>query len=696
MRILMIIGITQYDVLNYFARELGTGFEKQGCTVEYLERITESEVKRIKSLKFDFAVSFNGIGMTGAGKKQILNDENTIVWNFLVDHPPILMERLERFSYNSIVSFVDNNHVVFAEKNLKNLEYITFMPHGGSEWEEKVPYEARQYDVVFAGSYFMPGIYEGILERFDDDIKSLMLSIVHKLHKGTDTYENLVQETFEACGVEFDEQDLITTLRANDYLDKYARNINRVSMLEELAQNQIHVHIWGNGWEYYANKYPEYLHFHPSQSYEEMLQTMANAKIVLNNLPLFRDGSHERVFSAMLCGAVCFTEASEYFRKEFVDNEDIIFFDYVNLHQLSQKVKIILDDPLLGKAIAENGYQKAKASHTWEHRAEAMLPILCQIKQAQQERQQQEQWVRVEEQNCYAADYNNVMQLVQRVDEMTLFEKMKHYYCALQIDDREYQAKLEDAYGRFPYWGKLSYEKKEYESQQQRAHLLKANMQDFNWLYDQLGDTTSRRALCKLLEYWIEWGSVYLASIKERRYVQFFDLDIISGVKDEVFVDVGTYCGETVFDYITYYPAYQKVYCYEKEQAYMPALQEKASRYENVIVRNCLVGDKSDMDAACMDSEVSCVTLDEDIQEAITFLKVDAEGAEENVLKGARNHIIHDMPKLAVAVYYSNDAIIKIPRLIHEINPNYKFYLRYYGGEVCPNRMILYAVPQER
>ncbi|MDD7177491.1 MAG: FkbM family methyltransferase, partial [Lachnospiraceae bacterium] len=84
---------------------------------------------------------------------------------------------------------------------------------------------------------------------------------------------------------------------------------------------------------------------------------------------------------------------------------------------------------------------------------------------------------------------------------------------------------------------------------------------------------------------------------------------------------------------------------------------------------------------------------DEDIVETISLLKMDIEGAEYQALLGAKNHIQNDHPVLAISVYHSNEDLLRIPRLIHDICPDYRFYLRYNGGTIYPSEYVLIAVP---
>ena len=59
-----------------------------------------------------------------------------------------------------------------------------------------------------------------------------------------------------------------------------------------------------------------------------------------------------------------------------------------------------------------------------------------------------------------------------------------------------------------------------------------------------------------------------------------------------------------------------------------------------------------------------------------TYIKIDVEGGEAQVLKGARTVINKHRPKMIVSLYHRREDMFEIPLLIESFNPRYKFYLR--------------------
>ena len=75
----------------------------------------------------------------------------------------------------------------------------------------------------------------------------------------------------------------------------------------------------------------------------------------------------------------------------------------------------------------------------------------------------------------------------------------------------------------------------------------------------------------------------------------------------------------------------------------------------------------------------------------IDYIKYDVEGAETEALLGSRAIIQRDTPALLVSAYHRSADLFRLPLLVHELNPDYKLYLRRMAG-VPAWDINLYAV----
>lgn len=83
--------------------------------------------------------------------------------------------------------------------------------------------------------------------------------------------------------------------------------------------------------------------------------------------------------------------------------------------------------------------------------------------------------------------------------------------------------------------------------------------------------------------------------------------------------------------------------------------------------------------------------LDNMVNDDITFIKMDIEGAEYKALLGSEKTIKKNKPKLAICVYHKPEDIIKLPSLILQYVPDYKFFIRHYS--TTQDDTVLYALP---
>ena len=68
-----------------------------------------------------------------------------------------------------------------------------------------------------------------------------------------------------------------------------------------------------------------------------------------------------------------------------------------------------------------------------------------------------------------------------------------------------------------------------------------------------------------------------------------------------------------------------------------------------------------------------------------------APGDEKEILKAGKALIESDRLQIVIALNEMAD-IWEFAQILKGYNPNYKLFLRYYGGNLFPNEYVLYAV----
>jgi len=175
---------------------------------------------------------------------------------------------------------------------------------------------------------------------------------------------------------------------------------------------------------------------------------------------------------------------------------------------------------------------------------------------------------------------------------------------------------------------------------------------------------------------------------------------------DEVFIDCGSYIGDTIVEYVNIANHnYGRIYAYEISQKSIKEIEKNTKDLSNVVINHKGTGDKNtkmnlvgldgphqanalsetDVNPITQRAEyrpqevVDVVCLDDDISEPVSHIKIDVEGMDKETLKGASNLIKKYHPKLHVDSYHKLEDIIEVPWLIREIDPSYTLFMRVYS-----------------
>lgn len=254
--------------------------------------------------------------------------------------------------------------------------------------------------------------------------------------------------------------------------------------------------------------------------------------------------------------------------------------------------------------------------------------------------------------------------------------------------------------------GKLDIEQNDYSLIPIYVDMMKAEVENFKWLYNKLADYRSKQVLIRIVRFWFTFDLNDLGDLHENIFKDYFDLDLLSCDENEIMVDCGAYVGDSVLDYIhTWGGRYRKIYAYEISPDTMNQMQQNLEKYENIIFRQKAVGsmqakmylDEETEGAGARITQtgkicVEVVPLDEDIEEPVSIIKMDIEGAERDALIGAQRHIVQDRPRLLVCTYHKPEDLFQIPRLIESMRDDYAYYLRFNGRGIWPCDHVLFAV----
>lgn len=159
---------------------------------------------------------------------------------------------------------------------------------------------------------------------------------------------------------------------------------------------------------------------------------------------------------------------------------------------------------------------------------------------------------------------------------------------------------------------------------------------------------------------------------------------------NETYIDIGAYRGDTVDRFLSYTNGkYNGIICAEPDKKTFKKLMDHCCHLENFEAVNSAVtgidgeigfndahGRQSAVGGDIMIPSTTLTTLCKSSEPS--YIKIDAEGCEYDILKAGSEVLKRFAPKLNVAVYHKSEDVFDLPILINSINPDYKIHLRHH------------------
>ncbi|MGC1647264.1 MAG: FkbM family methyltransferase, partial [Candidatus Sulfotelmatobacter sp.] len=212
-----------------------------------------------------------------------------------------------------------------------------------------------------------------------------------------------------------------------------------------------------------------------------------------------------------------------------------------------------------------------------------------------------------------------------------------------------------------------------------------------------------------LWRYWLDFSALSPPLDANDTY---FPKDLLSPIADEVFVDCGSFDGDSIGSFNRHWGGkFRHAFAFEPDPANRGALTRNMAKMgisDRVTVMPYAVGNiNGPVSFSCSSSASSHVTTQDagstidcrrldDIawSETPTYIKMDIESAEPEALAGGSELLRRHQPVLAICTYHRNEHLWDIPNLIHSIAPGYHIFLRRYAEECWEG--VCYAIPEHR
>ncbi len=214
---------------------------------------------------------------------------------------------------------------------------------------------------------------------------------------------------------------------------------------------------------------------------------------------------------------------------------------------------------------------------------------------------------------------------------------------------------------------------------------LECNEENLNKAYSLLADEKSKEVFKNYVNFQFSGKLEYLFKMESDISNAFYDYLALN--EHESFIDIGAYRGDTVEQFLKFTNGkYNKILAIEpdrktykklvencKDLKGFEALNGAVSSTDGTVEFTNVAGRQSTIGSGI---EIPSYTLDKLKEKFVpTYIKIDAEGAEIDILNGSKNLISEHKPKLKIATYHKNRDIFEIPILLKKLNENYKIYM---------------------
>ncbi len=236
-------------------------------------------------------------------------------------------------------------------------------------------------------------------------------------------------------------------------------------------------------------------------------------------------------------------------------------------------------------------------------------------------------------------------------------------------------------------------------------NFVKRHINEFQTTFNLLSDEESKKVFLAFINTKISGDPHNIYSLA--RFDQYFP-DVIKFDNNESLIDCGAYDGDTIQEFVKQLNRkYDKIFAFEPDSDSYKRLLENIKKdhikdvetynkgcwSKRTVLKFSGFGGVTSTVSPQGNTSIKVDRIDNIVKkEAVSYIKMDIEGAELEALRGAKNVIINNRPKLAICVYHRPDDLITIPQYINSLVGDYDYYLRQH--QYVSWDMVMYAVPR--
>ena len=378
------------ESFNYFTDEIAKELTNRGHDIFILDLLNLSrpshstqELMIFCEQKVDAVICFNRAGIHNDTYIDLWDMMDTCTLHILMDHPLRVHPTMEKHPRKYIQFCPDEEHVAYVKRYFPNVEHIEFLAHAGTPDDKPpIPYADRKYDIVFSATYYVPESKLPELEALfpkDSSMYRLFMQMWDDLTGNAE--KSLIQSVLDVLNTNnmpLNDDAVKIIMRSMEPIDWMVRMYYRGKAVQALVDAGLNVHVLGRGWKNHPSSGADNLHILTTDriGLADTFDYMRDARINLNVMPWFKEGTHDRIFNTMLRRSICLTDSSAWIDSHYKDGQDIVLYDLSKLDMLPEIADYWLNHPTEAQELIENAYEKTSKNYTWVNCVDSLLKSL--------------------------------------------------------------------------------------------------------------------------------------------------------------------------------------------------------------------------------------------------------------------------------------------------------------------------------
>jgi len=380
-KVLLIVSNNQYNSKRVLTRQLEQALNRAGVKTRVIDTRGESlgkeQITEIHDFNPEMTFSFNHI---------LPMRDGVNIWDALeIPHLAILLDPLiysiglTKSPY-CLLSYVDKND----GKLLESAQYQTgfFWPHAIPPEYLDAPEEEKVYDVVLLGScYDHEAILEACRKNYSPKIvQAIEMSADITLSDPKTPFLEAMMNVWPKLGLSLKDEDFVGLC---SFVDRYIRGIDRLKLVQGVRDREVHIfgeNFWESGT--YLKHWSDYLAgmenvvIHEAVPFEKIFPILQRSRLCLNSTPFFKNGSHERIPTALAGWCSVLTSENQFVHDAFENDSGVHTYRFKHWDAINDQVESILADEEKRREEVKKGREIVHLSHTWDTRVEFLQEII--------------------------------------------------------------------------------------------------------------------------------------------------------------------------------------------------------------------------------------------------------------------------------------------------------------------------------